>query len=729
VTITVLPTRNEYTATAGQTVFTYTFRIFESTDLNVYITPAGQEADDVTDITMAFTVTGVGDTGGGTIVLNSGASAGDLITIVSDIPASRTTDYQVNGDFRPTVVNEDFDRVVSLVKQVEDVTNRSIVLPESQQGPKPLTLPVPEAGLFLKWNAGETGVENSGAPSLAVDTVEFNVVSDMIASTTLNIGDFVQTSGYTAKGDSGDNIYEIVAAATGTDDGGSFIDLDTHQAKAVFPRGAINAAQFGAVGDGVADDEAALQSALNYVSANDLKLGLLENHAISSLLTVSGSIELVSNSTVTTFTPTFSGDIFFSNCMDFKASNISFSGSNSFIKQLSSFNKIELQNIRPSFTADTASLNLFHTDSSTLTGDKLIINNCETVNGTPVFADNLAIDSTIVTNNVFNTPTQFVFRILDQLSTGACKNILFDNNWILSMNGNHTDKSVTARCLQVEIDNVVIATNNLFDGAESTTAANFVYLKKGSLICTGNTIKSISTINSISVIDDKGTTVDNSTFMIISNNTFNQTIIPFANTPEAMIRINEKRNVSVHNNKFRGLTCYPCRFYNSVDAGNYPENLSFSYNEIYDQEWPVACQVFQTIRNVAIKGNMIYSIKNPLAHLVNGETRPRVADLNVTFSNGVDQDGITIEGNVVYETDTTAAVMTIFRNAAAVTSSIINVSVINNEMKEGTAGTLVRHKTTTSGKVDIINNIGPSGMTETVGAEPAGNRKVNNVLT
>jgi len=38
-TITVSPARNEYTATGGQTVFNYKFKIFENTDLNVYITP------------------------------------------------------------------------------------------------------------------------------------------------------------------------------------------------------------------------------------------------------------------------------------------------------------------------------------------------------------------------------------------------------------------------------------------------------------------------------------------------------------------------------------------------------------------------------------------------------------------------------------------------------------------------------------------------------------------
>jgi len=115
-TITTNDTRNEYTATASQTVFNYTFKIFESTDLNVYQTPAGQTPAD-TDLITAYTVVGEGLSAGGSITLNVAATIGDLITIVSDVPESRTTDYQFNGDFIPDTVNDDFDRVVSLAKQ------------------------------------------------------------------------------------------------------------------------------------------------------------------------------------------------------------------------------------------------------------------------------------------------------------------------------------------------------------------------------------------------------------------------------------------------------------------------------------------------------------------------------------------------------------------------------------------------------------------------------------
>jgi hypothetical protein len=97
--------------------------------------------------------------------------------------------------------------------------------------------------------------------------VENGTASDMAADATLNIGDFVITTGYGTEGDGGDNYYEIVPNSTGTDDGGSFIDLagSGHQAKGLFPGGVHNIKQWGATGDGVTDDSDAIQNALNYV--------------------------------------------------------------------------------------------------------------------------------------------------------------------------------------------------------------------------------------------------------------------------------------------------------------------------------------------------------------------------------------------------------------------------------------------------------------------------------
>ncbi len=104
----------------------------------------------------------------------------------------------------------------------------------------------------------------------------FDTVSDMATDASLAIGDSVETKEY-ANGTRGGNRYEIVAAGTGTHDGGSYIDLPGSQlqAKALWYSGNVNARQFGAVGDDAEDDTAALDNWLTYISSNEVT-GTLE---------------------------------------------------------------------------------------------------------------------------------------------------------------------------------------------------------------------------------------------------------------------------------------------------------------------------------------------------------------------------------------------------------------------------------------------------------------------
>jgi len=248
-TITTNDVRDEYTASAAQTVFNYTFKIFADGQLNVYITPAGQEPNDSSDITTAYTIdpSSIGDEDGGFLTLDSGTTNGDRVTIVSDIPEARTTDYQNSGDFLPDVVNDDFDTVVSLVKQVEDKANRTLAFQNAVQNASGLTLPEPSAGLFMVWNGSETGLENSGVPSVVSPGGLSGTLTALKASTTVQIGDFVGTTGYNVQSDTGDNSYELVAGGTGTADDYTIIDLPGSglQANALFPGGDYRLTQAG----------------------------------------------------------------------------------------------------------------------------------------------------------------------------------------------------------------------------------------------------------------------------------------------------------------------------------------------------------------------------------------------------------------------------------------------------------------------------------------------------
>lgn len=92
----------------------------------------------------------------------------------------------------------------------------------------------------------------------------FDTVALMVADVGLNVGEIIQTAGYISKGDGGDNRYEIVAAGTGTDDGGEFIDLSGSgfQAQGLFPTGKTSIVQWGAIEGGVTDSLVAINAAI-----------------------------------------------------------------------------------------------------------------------------------------------------------------------------------------------------------------------------------------------------------------------------------------------------------------------------------------------------------------------------------------------------------------------------------------------------------------------------------
>lgn len=113
--------RVQYTATSGQTVFTYPFAIFQDSDLKVY------NGSTLKTLATDYTVSGAGGSSGGNVTFGSGLTAGDIVTIYRDLPVARTTDYQANGDLLAENLNDDLDKAVMMVQQIEDqLENRTI---------------------------------------------------------------------------------------------------------------------------------------------------------------------------------------------------------------------------------------------------------------------------------------------------------------------------------------------------------------------------------------------------------------------------------------------------------------------------------------------------------------------------------------------------------------------------------------------------------------------------
>lgn len=107
-------------------------------------------------------------------------------------------------------------------------------------------------------------------------TNTFDTITDLIASTTISVGQTARTLGYYAAGDGGGNDYLVVAAGTGAADGGSYIDLTgiSGQAQGIFDSHTTRPEQFGAIGDGTTDNQAIVQTILDLAETRNEQLVL-----------------------------------------------------------------------------------------------------------------------------------------------------------------------------------------------------------------------------------------------------------------------------------------------------------------------------------------------------------------------------------------------------------------------------------------------------------------------
>ena len=128
-TISTTTIKNSYSGDGSTTAFTYTFKITDQDDIDVIIrSSTGTET--VKTITTHYTVSGVGNAGGGSVTFTSGniPASGETVLLRRDTPQTQGMDLIENDPLPANTLETAHDKVMSVAQEVQEEVDRSIKL-------------------------------------------------------------------------------------------------------------------------------------------------------------------------------------------------------------------------------------------------------------------------------------------------------------------------------------------------------------------------------------------------------------------------------------------------------------------------------------------------------------------------------------------------------------------------------------------------------------------------
>jgi hypothetical protein len=235
-----------YTGNGSTVVHAYSFKVLDQAHIVVTQTVIATGVETVKTLTTHYSVSGVGDDGGGNVTMVTAAEDTDTITITRAVPKTQTTDLVNRAAVVPSTLETAIDRGVQMVQDFEEEMTRTLKLPVStNMSSVSALLPAPVGNAYIVWNAGGTA----------------------LTTTTTATGQYLGGDGtvgapfYSWSGDVNSGLYRIGADNIGLSLGGSkHVDFAT--------TGAVFTGTVEAGGDTSAGDNAAM----GYTSAEGLIL-------------------------------------------------------------------------------------------------------------------------------------------------------------------------------------------------------------------------------------------------------------------------------------------------------------------------------------------------------------------------------------------------------------------------------------------------------------------------
>lgn len=151
-TVNEVVSANRYTGNGSTTVFAYTFRILVKTDIEVLVD------DTVKTVDSDYSVSGLGDSGGGSVTFTTAPASATKVTLLRKQPASQASSYTPNEPFPATRLEKDFDKAVM---QLQEVREKLLRAPTFKKKSTTTSILIDDlsVGKYARVNAAGTGIE------------------------------------------------------------------------------------------------------------------------------------------------------------------------------------------------------------------------------------------------------------------------------------------------------------------------------------------------------------------------------------------------------------------------------------------------------------------------------------------------------------------------------------------------------------------------------------------
>lgn len=136
--------RNNYIGTGATSVYAYQFKVFLSSHLTVVKTLISTGAKTPLVEGVDYSVSGVGNSNGGNVTLTAGNLAATYsLAIYRQVPLTQLTSFRNQGGFYPSSWEDAVDYAMMVCQELKDLSDRSLKLPDSEQGSDTLTVVPP----------------------------------------------------------------------------------------------------------------------------------------------------------------------------------------------------------------------------------------------------------------------------------------------------------------------------------------------------------------------------------------------------------------------------------------------------------------------------------------------------------------------------------------------------------------------------------------------------------